>query len=214
MRRFATAALLAIAMAAPALDSASAQLRPPPPPLRVGVGSARGAAITPLGGYVMGSIACAAVAPIIGTAVLGRELTYSEVYRSTFGCVLGPLGWIIADWLVPPDSVTPGRPGRRHGRTPRRGRQTGGRHIDLPPSGTTDFVRNEVLVAFTSRATPQQRGRLLQTLQLTQLEEQRFALIGRTIARLRIDAARSVRATLTSDAPLRHRRLGPAELVL
>ena len=29
---------------------------------------------------------------MIGTVVLGREMTLSEVYRSTFGCVLGPLG--------------------------------------------------------------------------------------------------------------------------
>ena len=193
MRRFATAALLAIAMAASAVDCASAQRAPPPP--RVGIGTGGGAAITPLGGYVIGSLACAAISPIIGTALLGRELTYSEVYHSTLGCVLGPLGWLLADQLFPPGVETPGGPGRPL--VPQRHlRRGGGRHLNLPPAGFADFVPNEVLVVFNSRATPQQRERLLQRLQLTQLEEQRFTLIDRTVARLRIDAARTVRATL------------------
>ena len=54
----------------------------------------RGAPITPLGGYVIGSIACAAVSPMIATVILGRELTISEAYHTTLGCMLGPVGWL------------------------------------------------------------------------------------------------------------------------
>jgi hypothetical protein len=35
----------------------------------------------PFGWYVMGSVACAAVSPMIATVVLGRELTLSEAIR-------------------------------------------------------------------------------------------------------------------------------------
>ena len=137
MRRFATAALLAIALVAAALRAGvrSAQAQS----AAVGAdGAVRGArrAIAPLGWYAMGSVVCAAVSPMIGTIVLGREMTLSEVYHSTFGCFLGPLGWLIADWLVPPDRVTPGRPGRPRG-TPPRARQARGRNIDVPPAGAT-----------------------------------------------------------------------------
>jgi subtilisin family serine protease len=198
MRRFAAAALLAIAMTAGALDRASAQIAPPPPlPGRgvpVGVGTVRGG-VPVVGWYAMGSVFCAAVAPIIGTAVLGRELTYNEVYRSTFGCVLGPLGWLIADWLVPPDGVTPGRPGHPRG-PPRRLRQGRGRNITVPPAGETRFVANEVLLEFRAGASALRLSRMAQALQLTHLETQSFLLTGRTLQRWRIDAARSVRATL------------------
>jgi hypothetical protein len=55
-----------------------------PPPPRVTV-------ITPLGWYAMGGIACAAVSPMIGTLVLGRELTVTEVDRMALSCFLGPV---------------------------------------------------------------------------------------------------------------------------
>jgi hypothetical protein len=42
----------------------------------------------PFGWYVMGSVACAAVSPMIATVVLGRELTLSEAYHTTLGCML------------------------------------------------------------------------------------------------------------------------------
>jgi hypothetical protein len=81
MRRFARAALLAIVMLGSALKPAFAQLagggNNPIPPVVT-----RGGAITPLGGFVIGSVACAAISPMIGTVVLGRELTYSEVYHT------------------------------------------------------------------------------------------------------------------------------------
>jgi hypothetical protein len=77
MRRVATAAIVVIATVVGAHNSAWAQTTnfvPPPPPPRVTV-------ITPLGWYAMGGIACAAVSPMIGTLVLGRELTVTEVDR-------------------------------------------------------------------------------------------------------------------------------------
>jgi Subtilase family len=196
MRRFATAAFLAVALSAAVIMPASAQLRPPPGRgVPVGVTGVRGG-VPAVGWYAMGSVFCAAISPMIGTVMLGREMTLSEVYHSTFGCVLGPVGWLIADWLVPPDGVAPGRPRRLHGRPPGRGGHGGGRHIDVPPPGETRFVPNEVLVEFRGGATTQQLTRLLRNLQLTRLESQHFALTNRTIERLHIDGARPVRATL------------------
>ncbi len=52
--------------------------------------------IPPLGWFVMGSVASAAVAPMVQTLIVGRELTMNEAYRTMFGCVAGPIGWIIA----------------------------------------------------------------------------------------------------------------------
>ena len=46
---------------------------------------------------------------MIGTVILGRELTLNEAYRSTLGCVLGPVGWLLADALVPPTNTGPTR---------------------------------------------------------------------------------------------------------
>jgi subtilisin family serine protease len=34
---------------------------------------------------------------MIATVILGRELTISEAYHTTLGCMLGPLGWLLAD---------------------------------------------------------------------------------------------------------------------
>jgi hypothetical protein len=66
----------------------------------------------------MGSVACAAVSPIVGTMVLGRELTPNEVYHSTFGCFLGPFGWLLADALVPPTAAPGPLPPPRRARLP------------------------------------------------------------------------------------------------
>jgi len=93
MRAFAKAAVLAAAVMigahSPAFSQAINAL--PPPVIN------RGGPITPLGGYVTGSIACAAVSPMIATVILGRELTIIEAYHTTLGCMLGPLGWLLAD---------------------------------------------------------------------------------------------------------------------
>ena len=156
--------------------------------------SGRTQPITSLGWYVMGSIGCAAVSPIIGTVILGRELTISEVYHTTLGCTLGPVGWLLADALFPPTVTGPntrvGTQSRKSGQVAR------GRHFTIPPPGDTRFVSNEVLFEFSNGASAQARGALVRSLQLTQLEAQSFALTGRTIERWRIDGTRTVRDTL------------------
>jgi hypothetical protein len=70
MRGLARVALLAIATVVGALTPALSQStnNPTPPPI-----VSHGTPITPLGWYVMGSIPCAAVSPMIATVVLGRE---------------------------------------------------------------------------------------------------------------------------------------------
>jgi subtilisin family serine protease len=190
MRKVAKAALLAIAVTTGALAPARGQSVNTPVTIVT-----HGTAITPLGWFVMGSIACAAVSPMIGTVILGRELTIGEAYHTTLGCLLGPPGWLLADALFPPTAVgaTPPTPPKQP-RSPRR--VTQGRHIDVPPAGATTLVLNEVLLEFAPGTSAQTRNALAQTLQMTQLETQTFALTGRTIERWRIDGTRSVRNTL------------------
>ena len=84
MGKLASAVLLAIATVTGALAPANGQStlpNIPPPPTIID----RGTPITPLGWFVMGSIGCAVVSPMIGTVILGRELTLNEAYRSTPG---------------------------------------------------------------------------------------------------------------------------------
>ena len=194
IRKVAKAALLAIAVATSALAPAHGQVAPPSniPPATI---VTRGAAITPLGWFVMGSVACAAVSPMIGTVILGRELTIGEAYHTTLGCLLGPPGWLLADALFPPTAIgsTPPTPPKQP-RSPRR--VTQGRHFNIPPAGATNIVLNEVLLEFAPGTTAQTRDALARTLQMTQLETQTFALTGRTIERWRIDGTRSAHNTL------------------
>jgi subtilisin family serine protease len=200
MRGFLKRALLAAAIVVGVLVPAFAQSTVPPNiPNTPGI-TTRVHPITPLGWFVIGSIGCAAVSPMIGTVILGRELTLNEAYRSMLGCVLGPVGWLLADALVPPtiavipstatggntSSTTPPRKPKRVARGP---------NINIPPTGETRFVNNEVLLGF-SGASAQVRDALARNLQLTQLETQTFTLTGRTIERWRIDGTRSVPDTL------------------
>ncbi len=189
MRKLATAALFAIAIGG-ALTPAFGQTNFPPGERGPIVVMPRGSAVTPLGWYVMGSVAVAAVSPMIASAILGRELTLSEAYHVILGSTLGPVGLLLADALVPP-TVTGNQPPPR---SPQR--VTRGRHINIPPAGATSFVVNEVLLEFSAGTSAQTRGTLARTLQMTQLETQTFALTGRTIERWRIDGTRSVRDTL------------------
>lgn len=196
--KVAKAALLAIAVASGALAPARAQNGTPPantPPVTI---VTRGTAITPLAWFAMGSIACAAVSPMIGTVILGRELTIGEAYHTTLGCLLGPPGWLLADALFPPTAIaatppTPPTPPQQP-RSPRR--VTQGRQIHIPPAGATSFVLNEVLLEFAPGTSAQTRNALAQALQMTLLETQTFALTGRTIERWRIDGTRPARNTL------------------
>lgn len=194
------AVLLAIATVAGALAPAYGQATIPndprvPPPTIID----RGTPITPLGWFVIGSVGCAAVSPMIATVILGRELTLNEAYRSTLGCFLGPIGWLLADALVPPTTTTQiqtqtqtqtSKPPPRQQRTDR------GRNFKLPPQGETRFVGNEILLEFGPGATAQMRNALITTLQLTELETQTFALTGRRLSRMRIDSSQSARAIL------------------
>jgi hypothetical protein len=88
MRGLAKATLVAIVIVAGAFTSAPAQQIVPnvrvPPPVVVTHN------ITPLGWFFIGSIACAAVSPMIATVILGRELTLAEAHHTTLGCMLGP----------------------------------------------------------------------------------------------------------------------------
>ena len=200
MGKRAGAVLLAIAavagVLAPAYGQSTVPNIPPPPTI-----IDRGTPITPLGWYVIGSVGCAAVSPMIATVVLGRELTLNEAYRSTLGCFLGPLGWLLADALVPPTITIQTQTQTQTSRPPPRQQRTGrGRNFRIPPQGETRFVANEILLEFGPGATARMRNSLLTTLQLTELETQRFELTGREITRLRIDGPGSVRSTLRSIA--------------
>src|SRR5262245_21620380 len=189
--------LLAIATVADALAPAYGQATipniPPPPTTIID----RGAPITPLGWFVIGSVGCAAVSPMIGTVILGRELTLNEAYRSTLGCFLGPIGWLLADALVPPTITTQIQIQTQTSKPPPRQQRTDrGRNFKIPPQGETRFVGNEILLEFGPGATAQMRNALITTLQLTELETQTFALTGRRLSRMRIDSSQSARATL------------------
>jgi Subtilase family len=202
MRRVATAAILAIATIIGALTPASAQCitnlcvtNPTPPP------SIRGGP-TPLGFYVIGSFGCAAVSPMIMTAVLGRELTVTEVDRMALSCFLGPAGWVLGPMLFPDPVVTPNGLPRN---PPSRGtQQVRGRNINIPPPGETRFGR-EVLLEFTPGTSEQYIAELARALQLTQLARQSFTLTGRTLLLFRIDGTRSVGDTL-QQVRARYRR--------
>src|SRR4249919_476291 len=125
-------AMLACAIVVGSLMPASGQPAPndPVPPVVT-----RTQPVTPFGWYVIGSIGCAAVSPMIGTVILGRELTIGEVYHTTLGCMLGPVGWLLADALFPPavtgTNTQIGKQQRKSGQVVR------GRHFNIPPPGET-----------------------------------------------------------------------------
>jgi hypothetical protein len=208
MRKLAGSALLATAVVAGTLTPAFGQETSRiPPPIVGDRGPAivvdRGTSITPLGWFVIGSVGCMAVSPMIATAILGRELTLNEAYRSTFGCVLGPAGWLLADLLVPPTPTIQTRPGGQRpqqGQPPQQLRTDSGRNFRIPRQAETQFVANEILLQFAPGTTAQMRNTLFTNLQLTELETQTFQLTGRRISRLRIDGPLSVPATLSAIA--------------
>ncbi len=196
MRRVAIVAILAIATIVGAYNSAWAQPtvapnNPLPPPTRV--------IPTPLVWYGIGSIACAAVSPMIGTLVLGRELTATEGGRMALSCFLGPVGWLLGPVLFPDPIVTLTPPPQNP--PPPGTRQARGRHIDIPPRGVISFVPNEVLFEVEDGTPAPYLNVVARRLQLTLLETQSFTLTGRTLQRWRIGGSNSVRATLNGLSP-------------
>src|SRR5674476_464094 len=190
MRRVATAAIVVIATVVGAHNSAWAQPsvapnNPLPPTTRLGP--------TPLVWYGLGSVACAAVSPMIGTLVLGRELTVTEVDRMALSCFLGPVGWLLGPVMFPDPIVMTIPPPQNL--PPRGTRQAHGRHIDIPPRGVTGFGR-EVLLEFKAGTSAQYIAELARALQLTLLARQSFTLTGRTLLLFRLDGTGSVQDTL------------------
>lgn len=169
---------------------AAAQGGPPPNPIPVPATTTTtgSTALTPLGVYAIAAPVCAAVSPMIGTLILQREMTVAEVWRSTLGCFLGPVGWAIAPLLFP-DAVTAAQPVRTSRQ--QRGSGNNGR-FRAPPRLETRFVPNEVLVVTRTTLRPATRDALLRRLQLTVLETQSFGLTGHAVYRLRIDGNASV----------------------
>ncbi len=159
------------------------------------IGPALHGTIPPLGIYAIGSIGLGAAAPIIGTIVLGRELTPSEVWHLELGIFLGPVGWLLADQLFPPGAVPPG------GSPPSGPGQGGGNsNVNFPRAGQPFFVPNEVLIELDTGTSAAYLARLLRRLHLMVLDTQTFALSGRTLLHLRIDDGRPAVSILRSLA--------------
>ena len=68
----------------------------------------------------------------------------------------------------------------------------------MPPPGERRFVLDEVIVEFSSTASQRDIGLLTRRYNLTQLESQRFPLIGATLVRWHIGAGRSVRSVIAA----------------
>ena len=85
--------------------------------------------LPPLAWYGIGSVACAAVSPMIATVMLGRELTIPEVDRMALSCFLGPVGWLLGPVLFP-DAVVVTTTPPANNPPPQHPRQARGRHID------------------------------------------------------------------------------------
>ena len=66
----------------------------------------------------------------------------------------------------------------------------------VPPRGEQRFVRNEIVLGFSSRATPQQIDQLARRYGVTRLGSQSFPLIDVTLYRWRINGRRSVADTI------------------
>ncbi len=169
------------------VERADAQAGPP-----IGVGPAAGIAassttFTPLAVFALAAPACMAVSPMVGTALLQREMTAAEVARSSLTCLTGPIGLLVGPSLFP-DAVKPtaARPVRNGGQGPR----GPNRNFNLPPAGAP-YVPNEVLID-AGLASEAAINRLAARLQITRLETQSFALTGRSLHRWRIDGNRSV----------------------
>jgi subtilisin family serine protease len=193
MRRTVAIAVIAVAIGLASLTPALSQgAGPGPTPPQITTTRV----FTPLAFYAAGGIVCAAVSPMIGTVLLGREMTGPEVGRSTLNCFLGPIGWVIGPALFPDIPVATNTPPPRQppARTAQPSR--GGRTINIPPPGEPRLVPDEVLVEIAAGVSPRTLSTITQRLQLTEIERQSFTLISRTLVRFRIGGNRTVRQTL------------------
>ena len=147
---------------------------------------------TPLGFSTVTAIGVAAVAPMIGTIVLGHELSPSEFWHMELTLFFGPFGPMLADRMFPPGQnggpPGPGNPGQ--------GPPT---NINLPPPGAP-FVPNEILLEVDSGTPARYLARLGQRLGLTLIQSQSFGLSGRTLLQFQINNGRSVISVLRSLA--------------
>ena len=159
--------------------------------------------IPPVGFYAMGTIGAAAIAPMIGTIVLGRELTTSELWHIEFSVFLGPAGWLLADQIFPPGRGGPPGP------APPGGQGGANSNVNFPRAGQPFFVPNEIVIELDGGTSPAYLARLIRRLHLTLLESQTFALTGRSLLRLRIDDGRSVVSVLRALA--RYARIAAAQ---
>ncbi len=166
--------------------------------------------IPPLGIYAIGSIGLGAAAPIVGTIILNRELTPSEVWHMELGIFLGPVGWLLADKLFPPGAgSSPGAVPPGGTPPPGAGQGGGNSNVNFPRAGQPFFVPNEILIELDTGTSAAYLTRLLRHLHLTVLDTQSFALSGRTLLHLRIDDGRSMMGTLRSLA--RYARIRAAQ---
>jgi len=88
---------------------------------------------------------------MIATVILGRELTLAEAYHTTLGCMLGPVGWLLADAMFPPAVTATSTQQSTPPRRPKKKNVERGRNFDVPPSGETRFVDNELLLELAPR---------------------------------------------------------------
>lgn len=190
LRRLGYVAAVAALLFAVSLQQVAAQGGPPPTPIPPLQTTAHGSGLTPLGIYAIAAPVCAAVSPMVGTLILQREMTTAEVWRSTLGCFLGPVGWVISPLLFP-DVATPAAPGQT-ARGPQRGNGSNNGRFRVPPRIETRFVPNEVLVVVRTTLRPAARDALFRRLHLTVLETQGFGLTGHAVYRLRIENNASV----------------------
>jgi subtilisin family serine protease len=212
MRRLGAIAITALVLALAGPTSGWSQAGPPPGGggNRVTVVTTTGTRLlTPLAFYAAGGIVCSAVSPMIGTVILGREMTGAEVGRSTLNCFLGPVGWVVGPMLFPDVPLVSNTPPPRGPPSRTAQPSRGSRSINIPPPGETRFVPDEVLVEFDSGLSPRTLATITQRLQLTQIESQSFTLTARTLARFRIGGNRTVRQTLQGLA--RYRGVGAAQ---
>jgi hypothetical protein len=79
--------------------------------------------VTALGAWGLTTIGCAALSPIVATAVLNRPLTYREAYVLIGGCVVPIIGgWLVEQayenhiFWAPDEPQQPVRAARRHHR--------------------------------------------------------------------------------------------------